>query len=90
MRGWLDRLEGRIVLVFQPKYSPESQPAERLWRRVPFRAARPNVTHNHTRGTLAELVGDSDGWLTRAAAAPAAVLQMLALPLACPLVRIAA
>ena len=85
VRGWLDRLEGRVVLVFQPKYSPGSQPTERLWRQW-----RPNVTHNHTRGTLAELVGDSDGWLTRAAAVPAAVLQMLALPLACPFVSIAA
>ena len=85
VRGWLDRLKGRVVLVFQPKYSPESQPTERLWRQW-----RPNVTHNHTRSTLAELIGDSDRWLTRAAAAPAAVLQMLALPLACPLVTIAA
>jgi hypothetical protein len=85
VRRCLDRLQGRVVLVFQPKYSPESQPTERLWRQW-----RPNVTHNHTRGTLAELVGDSDSWLTRAAAFPRAVLRMLALPLACPFVSIAA
>ena len=85
VRGWLDRLEGRVVLVFQPTYSPESQPTERLWRQW-----RPNVTHNHTRSTLAELVDDSDGWLTRSAAAPTAVLKMLAIPLACPFVSIAA
>jgi hypothetical protein len=85
VRGWLDRLPGRVVLVFQPKYSPESQPTERLWRQW-----RPNVTHNHTRGTLAELVRDSDGWLARAAAAPVAVLQMLSLPLACSFINMAA
>jgi len=85
VRGWLDRLEGHLVLVFQPKYSPESQPTERLWRQW-----RPNVTHNPTRGTLAELVGDSDDWLTRVAAVPAAVLQMLAVPLACSFISIAA
>jgi len=85
VRRWLDRLQGWVVLVFQPKYSPESQPTERLWRQW-----RPNVTHNHTRGTLAQLVADSDGWLARAAAAPVAVLRMLSLPLTCSFINMAA
>ena len=59
----LDALAGQVVLVFQPKYSPELQPVERLWRQW-----RPNVTHNHTRGDLELLEGDSDRWLGRAAA----------------------
>ena len=58
MRRFLDALAGQVVLVFQPKHSPELQPVERLWRQWPQ-----NVTHNHTRGALEELEGDSDRWL---------------------------
>jgi len=75
MRRFLDALRGQVVLVFQPKYSPELQPVERLWRQW-----RPNVTHNHTRGELEVLQADSDRWLERAAADPAGVLRMLAMP----------
>lgn len=63
---------GRVVLVFLPTYSPDLQPAERLWRQW-----RPNVTHNHRRGTIAELVADSDAWLAKAASDPKGVLLML-------------
>jgi hypothetical protein len=72
VRRALDRLAGRVVLVFLPSYSPDLQPAERLWRQW-----RPNVTHNHTRATLGELQGDSDGWLGQMATAPQAVLRAL-------------
>jgi DDE superfamily endonuclease len=85
MRRFLDALAGQVVLVFQPKYSPELQPVERLWRQW-----RPGVTHNHTRGDFEELEADSDRWLARAAADPEAVLQMLALPLARPFISMAA
>ena len=78
MRRFLDALAGQVVLVFQPKYSPELQPVERLWRQW-----RPNVTHNHTRGDLELLEGDSDRWLGRAAADPVGVLRMLGVPVAC-------
>jgi putative transposase len=74
VRTALDRLAGRVVLVFLPKYSPHLQPAERLWRQW-----RPNVTHNHTRDRIADLVADSDDWLARMAADPAAVRQAIAL-----------
>lgn len=80
VRRGLDALAGRVVLVFQPAYSPELQPAERVWRQW-----RPNVTHNHTRGTLADLQQDSDAWMARMAATPQAVLQALALPASQPL-----
>jgi len=75
VRTALDGLAGRVVLAFLPKYSPHLQPAERLWRQW-----RPNVTHNHTRDRIADLVADSDAWLTRIAADPPAVRQAIALP----------
>jgi DDE superfamily endonuclease len=85
LRRFLTALAGQVVLVFQPKYSPELQPTERLWLRW-----RPNVTHNHTRGELDDLVDDSDRWLERMAAAPAAVLTALGLPAARSYVSMAA
>jgi DDE superfamily endonuclease len=72
VRRALDRLAGRVVLVFLPAYSPDLQPAERLWRQW-----RPNVTHNHTRATMEALQEDSDRWLGQMAAAPHAVLRAL-------------
>ncbi len=72
VRRALDNLAGRVALVFLPTYSPHLQPAERLWRQW-----RPNVTHNHTRDTMADLVGDSDTWLGQMAANPGAVLRAL-------------
>lgn len=76
--GWVRRLldaeAGRLVLVFQPKYCPEVQPIERLWRQW-----RPNVTHNHTRAVMEQLQADSDGWLERIAADPTGVLDPLGL-----------
>jgi len=84
VRRWLSAQAGRIVLVFLPAYSPDLQPAERLWRQW-----RPNVTHNHTRATLAELEADSDRWLHRHAAAPLAVLRALGPPITQPLLQAA-
>jgi hypothetical protein len=55
VRRGLDQLAGRVVLVFLPAYSPDLQPAEKLWRQW-----RPNVTHNHTRASMAALEADSD------------------------------
>jgi DDE superfamily endonuclease len=72
IRLFLRANAGRVVLVFLPAYSPDLQPAERLWRQW-----RPNVTHNHTCSAMEQLVGNSDAWLTRAAAEPQSVLQML-------------
>ena len=69
------RLAGRVVLVFQPAYSPDLQPTERVWRQW-----RPNVTHNHQRATLGALQQDSDGWFGRMAAEPGALLRAMATP----------
>jgi DDE superfamily endonuclease len=79
VRTALDRLAGRVVLVFLPTYSPDLEPAELLWRQW-----RPHVTHNHTRATLVALQQDSDGWLRSMARRPAAVLQALGLAHAPP------
>jgi DDE superfamily endonuclease len=73
VRRALDRDRGCVVLVFLPAYSPDLQPAERVWRQW-----RPNVTHNHTRALIDELVGDSDAWLERLAADGPAVRRWFA------------
>lgn len=75
VRRGLDALAGRVVLVFQPAYSPDLQPGEKVWRQW-----RPNVTHNHRRGTLDALQQDSDAWFGRMAAEPGALRRALALP----------
>jgi hypothetical protein len=85
VRRLLTANTGRLVLVFQPKYCPEAQPTERLWRQW-----RPNVTHNHTRASLAELTADSDAWLRQMAANPTAVLAAVGQSLACSTISMAA
>lgn len=85
VRRLMDAHPGRVVLVYQPKYSPEVQPTERLWRQW-----RPNVTHNHTRGSMEELTGDSDGWLEEMAADPTAVLAAIGQPITCSTISMAA
>jgi DDE superfamily endonuclease len=75
VRRGLDALAGRVVLVFLPAYSPDLQPAERVWRQW-----RPNVTHNHDRENLDRLQEDSDGWFGRMASQPETVRRMLGTP----------
>ena len=75
VRAGLDEHAGRAVIVFLPTYSPDLQPAERLWRQW-----RPSVTHNHTRDKMVDLQADSDAWLTRMAAHPEDVLVALGRP----------
>lgn len=75
VRTGLDEHAGRVVIVFLPTYSPDLQPAERLWRQW-----RPSVTHNHVRDKMADLHADSDAWLARMAANPKDVLTALGRP----------
>lgn len=79
LRQVMNVFRGRVVLVYQPAYSPDLQPEERLWRQW-----RPNVTHNHRRATIEELVQDSDAWFERQAQEPASILQMLGIASAHP------
>jgi hypothetical protein len=47
----------RLVLVSTPRYDPEANRVEWLWR-----ARRRAVTPNHQRATLAPLLADADRW----------------------------
>jgi transposase len=58
LRDLLAEVGDRLVLVYTPPYDPDANRIEWLWR-----ALRRTVTHNHERTTLAELVGDADGWV---------------------------
>ena len=72
LRQVMNVLCGRVVLIYLPAYSPDLQPEERLWRQW-----RPNVTHNHRRATIEELIQDSDAWFERLGEHPASILPML-------------
>jgi transposase len=85
LRQVMNVLCGRVVLVYLPAYSPDLQPEERLWRQW-----RPNVTHNHRRATIEELIQDSDAWFERQAREPASILQMLGVSSALSTDRLAA
>jgi hypothetical protein len=60
----------RLVLVYTPRYDPEANRIEWLWR-----ALRRAVTHNHQRETLEPLLADADRWA--AALPPAVVLRQI-------------
>lgn len=75
VRTALDEHAGQVAIAFLPTYSPDLQPAERLWRQW-----RPNVTHNHIRDKMVDLEGDSEAWLTRMAANPKDVLSAVGCP----------
>jgi putative transposase len=80
LRQVMTAFRGRVVLIYLPPYSPDLQPEERLWRQW-----RPNVTHNHRRAAIEELVQDSDAWFERETRQPTSILQMLGLaPAASP------
>ena len=67
----------RLKLVYIPKYSPECMPMELFWNDW-----RDNVTHNHDRIALPELIGDSARYLRRRQRNPRAVLRTLGSPFA--------
>jgi hypothetical protein len=79
LRQVMTAFRGRVVLIYLPPYSPDLQPEERLWRQW-----RPNVTHNHRRAIIEELVQDSDAWFEREARQPASFIQMLGISSARP------
>lgn len=85
LRQLMNALRGRVVLVYLPAYSPDLQPEERLWRQW-----RPNVTHNHRRATIEELLQDSDAWFARQGQEPASIRQMLGISPAVSTDRLAA
>lgn len=89
VRQMLADLEGQLVLLYTPRYDPEANRIEWLWRVV-----RHAVTHNHQRPTFALLLDDLQGQFQALAADPAAVLQYIGSPggldIAPPLIQVRA
>jgi transposase len=73
----LQRYGRRLKLRYIPTYSPECMPMEKLWNDW-----RNQVTHNHDRDTLTELLADSDRYFQRRSHNPQAVLRTIGSPFA--------
>jgi hypothetical protein len=75
LRTLLEEEGEHLVLVYTPRYDPESNRIERLW--AVFRDA---VTHTHQRVLFAELLTDATTWA--ATLLPAALLRHIGSPYA--------
>jgi DDE superfamily endonuclease len=75
LRELLAEMGERLVLVYTPRYDPDANRIEWLWR-----ALRRHVTHNHQRETLDPLLADADRWAQ--GLSPAAVLAQIGSPFA--------
>jgi hypothetical protein len=75
VRELLAEAGDRLVLVYTPRYDPEANRIEWLWR-----ALRRAVTHTHQREALPELLADAEAWAH--GLAPAAVLRAIGSPFA--------
>jgi len=73
----LHRYGPRLRLRYIPKYSPECMPMEKLWNDW-----RDNVTHNHDRDALSQLLADSDRYFRRRKRNPQSVLRTIGSPFA--------
>ena len=63
LRDLLEEVGDALVLVYTPRYDPDSNRIEWLWR-----ALRRAVTHCHQRQTLPPLLDDATAWATALAA----------------------
>jgi len=77
LRALLAEAGDDLVLVDTPRYDPDSNRIEWLWR-----ALRRAVTHCHQRQTLPPLLADATGWAT--ALTPEAALSHIGSPFAPP------
>jgi hypothetical protein len=75
LRALVAEAGARLVLVYTPRYDPDANRIEWLWRGL-----RRTVTHNHQRETLDPLLADADQWATDLPAA--AVLSQIGSPFA--------
>jgi hypothetical protein len=75
LRALVAEAGARLVLVYTPRYDPDANRIEWLWRGL-----RRTVTHNHQRETLAPLLADADQWAADLPAA--AVLRQIGSPFA--------
>jgi transposase len=71
--------DGRLRIVYTPRYDPDSQPIEDLWR-----VSRRIVTHGHQRTDLDTLTGDAETHFAWLADNPANVLCHIGSPFADP------
>jgi hypothetical protein len=77
LRALLTEAGERLVLVYTPRYDPDANRIEWLWR-----ALRRAVTHCHQRETLDPLLADADQWA--ATLPPEDVLRQIGSPFALP------
>jgi hypothetical protein len=75
LRALLEEVGGDLVLVHTPRYDPDGNRIEWLWR-----ALRRAVTHCHQRQTLPPLLDDATGWAV--ALTPEAALAHIGSPFA--------
>jgi hypothetical protein len=75
LRGLLEGVGERLVLVYTPTYDPDANRIEWLWRSL-----RRTVTHTHRRRALTDLVADADWWAHTIS--PAQVLSQIGSPFA--------
>jgi transposase len=59
----IEGMGGRIVLHFLPPYCPNDNPIERVWHDL-----HENVTRNHQRQTIQDLIADADAYLSERSA----------------------
>ena len=75
LRALLAEAGERLVLVYTPRYDPDANRIEWLWR-----ALRRAVTHTHQREALPELLADASAWAH--GLTPEAVLRAIGSPFA--------
>lgn len=69
----LAALEGRVVLHFLPPYCPQENRIERLWQDL-----HANVTRNHTRSRMQDLMADVRRYLNQRSTQPASSPRLAA------------
>lgn len=74
LRGFLEAQRGWLDLRFMPKYSPELNPVERIWKLL-----RRDVTHNTLFSSMKELVSAIRSFLHRISRAPEELMKTCAI-----------
>ncbi len=77
VRALLAKHGGNLVLVYTPKYDPEANRIEWLWR-----MSRKEVTHNHQRKRMEDLIEDAKAHFRRLREHPQEVLSHIGSPFA--------
>ena len=75
VRKLLSEQQAHLRLVYTPPYDPDSNGIEQLWR-----VSRREVTHNHQRETMPELLADAQAHFEHLAQHPEEVLRHIGSP----------